>query len=147
MRTQLAADRVCLGKQRILLMDDDDSVREIAAQMLEFLGYEVDVARDGNQAVTRFKTARDQDESFDAVILDMSVPGGLGAPETVKRLEAIDPKVVALISSGYFNDPAMCEFKQHGFSGVLKKPFRIKALSGVLKQALDTKGLDKPTPC
>lgn len=120
------------SKPRILVMDDEESVCEIATQMLEYLGYQVEVAIDGDEAAFKYKEARDKEKPFDAVILDLTVPDGLGAAETVKKLESIDPDVVALISSGYFDDPAMCEFKDYGFSGAIQKPFRLKVLSGVL---------------
>ncbi len=124
------------AKQRILVMDDDEAVCEIATQMLDFLGYEVSVSMDGDEAVTRYQEAQDLGKPFDAVILDLTIPDGPGAEETVRRLEAIDPNVVALISSGYFDDPAMCQFQEHGFCGAITKPFRIKALSSVLKAAM-----------
>ncbi len=129
-------------RPRILVMDDEETVCEIASQMLEYLGYQVDVAPDGDQAAFMYQEARDQNRPFDAVILDLSVPDGAGAAETVKRLEAIDPNVKAFISSGYSNDPAMCQFQEHGFSGAIKKPFHLKSLSGLLDSIIGSKKTD-----
>ena len=124
------------SKQRILIMDDDEAVCEIATQMLKFIGYESAVSMDGDQAVAMYEEAREAGQPFAAVILDLTVPDGPGAEETVKRLEALDPNVVALISSGYFDDPAVSQFQEYGFSGAIIKPFRLKALASVLKAAL-----------
>ncbi len=126
-------------RPRILVMDDDDAVCEIAGQMLEFLGYDVAVALDGHQAEAMYRQALENGQPFAAVILDLTIPDGSGAAETVRRLEAMDPQVVALVSSGYFDDPAMLDYKDHGFSGAITKPFRMKILSGILKHALGNK--------
>ncbi|MBI9075043.1 MAG: response regulator [Desulfatibacillum sp.] len=124
------------AKQRILIMDDDEAVCEIASQMLKFIGFEAAVSMDGDEAISMYQEARNQGQPFAAVILDLTVPDGPGAEETVKRLTALDPNVVALISSGYFDDPAVSQFQEHGFSGAIAKPFRIKALASALKAAL-----------
>ncbi len=123
-------------KQRILIMDDDEAVCEIATQMLKFLGYESAVSMNGDEAVTMYKQAQEQGRPFAAVILDLTVPDGPGAEETIKRLEALDPNVTALISSGYFDEPAVAQFQDYGFSGAIIKPFRLKALGAVIKAAL-----------
>ena len=123
-------------RQRILIMDDDEAVCEIAVQMLKFLGYESAVSMNGDEAVAMYKEAQDQGVPFAAVILDLTVPDGPGAEETIKRLEALDPNVTALISSGYFDEPAVAQFQDYGFSGAIIKPFRLKALGAVIKTAL-----------
>ncbi|SHK56679.1 Response regulator receiver domain-containing protein [Desulfatibacillum alkenivorans DSM 16219] len=123
-------------KQRILIMDDDEAVCEIAVQMLKFLGYESAVSMNGDEAVAVYKEAQEQGRPFAAVILDLTVPDGPGAEETIKRLEALDPNVTALISSGYFDEPAVAQFQDYGFSGAIIKPFRLKALGAVIKAAL-----------
>jgi len=120
------------GRGRVLVMDDEDMVREVAGEMLTQLGYEVELAKDGAEAIKLYKQAIEAKEPYDAVILDLTVPGGMGGKEAIKRLLEIDPKVKAIVSSGYSNDPIMAEFKRYGFMGVVAKPYRIKDLSEVL---------------
>jgi len=109
------------GEGRILLMDDEENVRDVVSSMLEVLGYEVEVTKDGEEALRVYKSAMRSDKSFDAVILDLTVPGGMGGEETLRRLKDISPGVKAMASSGYANDPILSDFEKHGFSGALSK--------------------------
>ncbi len=121
-----------LGKGRILLMDDDDAVRCLTQELLEALGYEVQLAEDGSQATEQYVKANDLGTPFDVVILDLTIPGGMGGKETIRMLQNVDPDVKAIVSSGYSNDPIMASFEQYGFSGVLAKPYGLKEISSVL---------------
>ncbi len=127
---------LCTGRGRILLMDDDEPVRRAACRMLERLGYEVKQARDGAEALALYATAREAGTAFDAVILDLTVPGGAGGTETVRWLQEIEPRVKAIVSSGYSNDPVMADFRRYGFAGVVAKPYRIEELGETLQRVL-----------
>ena len=129
------ARRVSVGK-RVLFMDDDELIRELALQVLSLLGYEVVLARDGQEAVGLYMHAKGSSEAFDAVIMDLTVPGGLGGKEAVQLLHEADPNVRGIVSSGYSKDPVMDDFREYGFSGVVRKPYTVAELSRVLKEVL-----------
>jgi PAS domain S-box-containing protein len=124
------------GQGRILLMDDEPVVRQVVSRMLAALGFEVITAAEGSTALTLYREALAGDAPFDAVILDLTVPGGMGGAEAIGLLRAIDPNVKAIVSSGYSSDPVMSSYRSHGFSGVIAKPFRAGDLSSVLRQVL-----------
>ena len=131
------ADRsVVAGEGKILLMDDEEMIRDMASEMLSLLGYEVDVARDGEEAVELYRLAKDSDNPYAAVILDLTVPGGMGGRETIRKLMEIDPDIRAIVSSGYSDDPIMSDHKQHGFSGVVAKPYSAEELSRTLDSVI-----------
>ncbi|MFP4364360.1 MAG: response regulator, partial [Spirochaetia bacterium] len=125
------------GKGKILLMDDEDIVRKSVSRMLERLGYTVDLAFDGNEALNKYRKAIETDEKYDLVIMDLTIPGGMGGKEAIHLFHEIDPGVRAIVSSGYSNDPIMASCKDYGFCGVISKPFRLKDLSRVCKKILD----------
>ncbi len=120
------------GHGRILVMDDEDFIRELASVMLDKMGYEVTTAQDGQAAVNRYKEAMAAGHPFDAVILDLTVPGGMGGKETMRRLLSLDPNVRAVVSSGYSNDPVMANHAAYGFCGAVKKPYLVQELSQLL---------------
>nr|HID57889.1 PAS domain S-box protein [Desulfobacterales bacterium] len=124
------------GKGRILLMDDEEIVRDVACEMLKSLGYEVESAREGAEAIDLYKKARESGDRFDVVIMDLTVPGGMGGKEAVKELLEMDPGVRAIVSSGYSNDPVMSDFRKYGFKGVVAKPYRMKDLAEVLRRVI-----------
>jgi two-component system, cell cycle sensor histidine kinase and response regulator CckA len=125
------------GCGRILVMDDEEVVREIAQAMLEQLGYAVDCARDGAEAVALYQERKAAGVPYDAVVFDLTIPGGMGGQEAIGVLLKIDPAVRAIVSSGYSNDPVMANYRQYGFSAVLKKPYRLQEMSTILQQCLD----------
>ena len=127
------------GQGRILVMDDEEAIRSLVAMMLKPLGYEVTTAADGAEAVRLYETAFAEHRRFDAVILDLTVPGGRGGKEALQRLRALDPHVQAIVSSGYSEDPIMAQFKEHGFAGVVAKPYRVQEFSLTLQQVLKKK--------
>jgi len=123
-------------KKRVLVMDDEELVRLFAEKMLDKMGYEVVTVRDGQAAIRRYKGAREAGNPFAVVIMDLSVSDGLGGKETIAELRAYDPDVIAIISSGYLNDPVMTDFQDYGFKGRIAKPFDIQDLVRVLESCI-----------
>jgi PAS domain S-box-containing protein len=128
------------GKARILVMDDERPVKEVLGAILGHFGYEPDFARDGLEALEIYRAARDSGRPFDAVILDLTIPGGMGGKETIRRLLEIDPEVRAIVASGYSDDPVMADYRRYGFRGVVPKPFRFEELREVLERVLRPAG-------
>ena len=133
---EAAEERPFFGKGKILVMDDEEAVREVAGNMLKFLGYKVEFARDGIEAIELYKKAKESGKPFDAVILDLTVPGGMGGKEAFGKLLEIDPEVKAIVSSGYSNDPIMADYKEYGFRGVVAKPYKLRELSEELHRVI-----------
>jgi len=126
------------GERRILVMDDQELVRIIAGKMLSFMGFEVEFARHGVEAIDIYQRAQSDGTPFDCVILDLTIPWGLGAKETIIKLQEIDPEVKSIVSTGYSNDPSIYNYKEMGFKGVIKKPYELQELSTLLKNLLGT---------
>lgn len=124
------------GKGKILIMDDEDLIRDVAGEMLTSLGYEICGAKDGVEAIELYKKDRESGKPFDAVIMDLTVPGGMGGTEAIKRMLEIDPSVKAIVSSGYSNDMIMSEYKKYGFAAFIVKPYRFTELSKVVHQVV-----------
>jgi two-component system cell cycle sensor histidine kinase/response regulator CckA len=122
------------GRQgRILVMDDEEIIWDVAGQMLTHLGYETAFAVNGDEAIQIYQDARQQNHPFDAVILDLTIKGGMGGRETIIKLLEIDPLVKAFVSSGYSDDPVVTGFKAYGFTGVIVKPYNIQELGEALE--------------
>ncbi len=124
-----AKEKPVISKGRVLVMDDEEAVRDVMGNMLQHLGYEVEFARDGAEAIYLYKHATLDRDPFDAVILDLIIPGGMGGNETLKALLDIDPAVKAIVISGYSNDPIMTDFASYGFKGVISKPYKFEELN------------------
>ncbi len=122
--------------RRILVMDDEEMVCSILSKILGYLGYEVEIAADGTEALALYHQAMEQGRRFDVVIMDLTIPGGMGGQEAVGRLMAMDPTARAIVSSGYSSHQVMADYAQYGFAGVVVKPFRIDDLSRVLNEVL-----------
>ncbi len=129
------------GEAKILLMDDEDTIRIIDGEMLASFGYLVSLAKDGQEAVELYQKAMETGEPYDVVIMDLTIPGGLGGIETMAILRRIDPEIKAVISSGYASDPVMSEYAKYGFSGVVTKPYKFDELLEVLNKVIDRKQL------
>ena len=123
-------------KGKVLLMDDEQIILDVTQEVLKFLGYEVVFAREGQAAIDLYKKAKTAGIPFDLVILDLSVPEGMGGKETIGQLKAYDPGVKAIVSTGYSNDPAVLDFVRFGFSGKLAKPYKINDLKNILEQLI-----------
>jgi PAS domain S-box-containing protein len=129
--------QVLSGRGKILVMDDEELVRDLLKVMLGRLGYQVILAKNGEAAIDLFAGARDAGENFAAVILDLTVSGGMGGKAAIQQLLKLDPGVKAIVSSGYSDDPVMADFEKYGFSDVITKPYRIAELSRVLNRVLN----------
>jgi CheY-like chemotaxis protein len=130
------------GRGRILVMDDEVMIRDLTGHILRRAGYEVAFAADGAEALALYVNGRDAGQPFDGVIMDLTIPGGMGGKEAIKRLRDIDPHVKAIVSSGYSNDPVMANFREYGFSGCVAKPYKIEELHQALHKMLCA---EKPT--
>jgi len=122
--------------KRVLVMDDEEMLRKLARQMLERMGYAVETVKDGVEAIKAYQKQKDRGESFDAVILDLTIKGGMGGEQTIGKLLRIDPHVKAIVNSGYFNDPIMSDFRKYGFMGAMAKPYEKKVLEEALENLL-----------
>ena len=123
-------------KAKVLVMDDEEIVRKVAGNLLEHLGHEVTFARDGKEAITLYKRSKKTKRPFDLLILDLTVPDGMGGKKTLEKLLDFDPDVKAIISTGYSNDPVLSDYKNIGFKGFIIKPYKIDQLSDILKKVL-----------
>jgi len=122
---------------RVLVMDDEATILSVVRRMLERLGCEVTTAPNGDVALARYGEALDAGEPFDVVLLDLTVPGGMGGQDTLRLMRELDPDVRAIVCSGYSNDPVMAEFREKGFSGVIVKPFPMEDLAAVVGSVLE----------
>ena len=120
-----------------LIMDDDETVQTVLQSMLEVLGHSVAIAGNGKEAVSLYRERFSSPEPFDLVIVDLTVPGGMGGKETMEELLKINPKVRGIVSSGYSNDPVMASYRNHGFSGAVTKPYVLQELAAAIEMALD----------
>jgi len=121
---------------KILLMDDERMLRDMAKLMLDAIGYEIAVAADGDTTVSLYKQALEAGQPFHAVILDLTIPGGIGGKEVVKILQELDPELKAIVSSGYADDPVVSDYQQHGFIDALSKPYDMQELQNMLTRVL-----------
>jgi CheY-like chemotaxis protein/nitrogen-specific signal transduction histidine kinase len=117
----------------VLVMDDDEMILDLAEKMLHLLGYRVTTCASGEEAVRQYKTAQGSGMPFDVVIMDLTVPGGMGGRETAEMIRAFDPGARLIVSSGYSNDPIMAHYEEYGFCGAMVKPYRINELMEALR--------------
>ena len=127
---------VLAGSSKILVMDDEELIREVATDILDYLGYSAVACPDGKTAIELYRNAMTAGEPFAAVLMDLTIPGGMGGQETMRRLREIDPAVVGIVSSGYCSDPVLSNYKHYGFSGIVEKPYAPNVLGKVLNDLL-----------
>ena len=120
----------------ILIMDDDPGVRGVLTGMLEILGHSIEECENGAEAISFYEKQMSSDKPFDIVIMDLTIPGGMGGEEAIKYLLEIDPEIKAIVSSGYSNNPVISNFSNYGFSGRLKKPFKVATLKREINSVL-----------
>ncbi len=143
-REEVVENESLIGRGRILVMDDEQIIRDLLQEMLRRLGYEAAFAREGAEAIALYRQARESGTPFDLVVMDLTVPGGMGGKEAILHLREIDPEVKAIVSSGYSNDPLAAAFLKYGFSDFIAKPFKLDDLGKVLKRVIHRK--NEPTP-
>lgn len=124
------------GKGKILVMDDEQMVRDMAGKVLAYIGYDADFAQNGQEAINLYSEAMQTDRPYDAVIMDLTIPGGMGGKEAVREILKINGSAKVIVSSGYAQDPIMADYKSHGFGAVLTKPYSIENLSQTLHDLL-----------
>lgn len=120
----------------LLVMDDEEMIRKMTTSLLEDLGYKVMTCENGTEAILRYKAARESGVPFLAVILDLTIPGGMGGKETAQQILALDPKACLIVSSGYSNDPIMSDYRSYGFAGAVAKPYNIVEFGQLLSAVL-----------
>ncbi|MEW5804297.1 MAG: response regulator [bacterium] len=125
------------GEGKILVMEDEEMLRRYLYSLLSSLGYEVVCIGNGDEAIKSYQDALKAGHPFDAVIMDLTIPGGMGGDVAIQKLIEIDPGTKAIVSSGYSTDPIMTDFRQHGFKGCIPKPYDIQTLSRVLHEVVD----------
>ncbi|WP_447971782.1 PAS domain-containing hybrid sensor histidine kinase/response regulator [Nitrospira sp. M1] len=130
--------QIRIGHGNILIMDDDAPIRKVLSEMLEVCGYSQKTATNGEETLAVFAHAQEQGTPFDAVILDLTIPGEMGGRIVIQKLLKIAPSVKAIVVSGYSNDPVLSNFQEYGFHGRISKPFRLGEVSEVLHSVLSS---------
>jgi len=133
---EVVEDSIIEQTTRILVMDDEEMICKFLTEILEGYGLSVSIALDGKQAIEIYKQSLVEGNPFDAIILDLTIPEGMGGKEAVKELLKIDPKVKCIVSSGYSNDPVMANYDEYGFKANMTKPYFPNKLLEVLSQVL-----------
>lgn len=136
MQVQPQKNNLQQGSGTVMIMDDEECLLELTQQVLNHLGYQAVTARNGAEAVERYRELQQKGETLDAVIMDLTIPGGMGGKEAVQTILEIDPQAKVIASSGYSSDPIMCNFREYGFSGAICKPFRIETLAQLLAEVI-----------
>lgn len=121
---------------KVIVMDDDETVRDVAKAMLTELGHETLLAIDGEETINLYKEAAKSTEPVDIIVMDLTIPGGMGGKEAVQKILAIDPDAKVIVSSGYANDSTMASYKEHGFCCAVSKPYKLGELADVIAEAL-----------
>lgn len=117
----------------ILVMDDEEIIRNLSSELLELIGYQVFTCRNGTEAIEMYKTAQELNKPFSAAILDLSIPGGMGGKDAARKILSFDPKARLIVSSGYCNDPVMAEYEKYGFIAAVSKPYTAEKIIKTLE--------------
>jgi len=132
----IVEERPYSGKRKILFMDDQPYIRRMVAIMLTYLGYEVEFAQNGSEAIKTYKKAKESGQPFDVVILDLTIRPGMRSECAIGKLIEIDPDVKAIITSGYSDEAIISDYRRYGFCGSVKKPYTINELNGTLSRVI-----------
>jgi len=119
---------------RILIMDDEEYIRETFGELLKRMGCDIVYAHEGNELLETLKTARSEGHRFNAVIMDLTIPGGMGGKETISELRKVDKEIKAFVASGYADDPIMANPEEYGFTDRIAKPFRNSELKTLMEK-------------
>jgi CheY-like chemotaxis protein len=120
----------------VLLMDDEECILEAYGRLLELKGYTVLTARDGNEAIRLYGSAFSDHRKIDVLVIDLTIPHGMGGIETINLLKKIDPDVRALVSSGLSQDPILTDYSLYGFVGAIPKPYSWKDLLSAIERVI-----------
>ena len=132
-----AEDELIPGTSRVLVMDDDEVVRTVVIRLLARNGYRVESAFHGREAIEKYRSAMEEGDPFDVVIMDLTVAGGMGGKDAVKGILEEDPDAKVIVFSGYSNDPVLANYREYGFSGVISKPFSIEEFSRIVNRIIN----------
>jgi PAS domain S-box-containing protein len=121
---------------RVLFMDDEEPILKMAEKLMRRMGLHFESVADGRAAIERYRAAKESGKPFDLVVMDLTIPGGMGGREAISVLRAYDPRVRAIVSSGYSSDLAMSDFRKHGFRGMVAKPYDVSELASVIRSVL-----------
>ncbi len=135
-RSDEAPTQLCAYPCRILVMDDEEPVRGVVEDMLREMGHQVLLAKDGNEAIAMYQVSLEKAESIDMIIMDLTVPGGMGGEEAVKEILQLNPDAKVVVSSGYFNNPVMENYRDYGFCAAIIKPFIFQDLVKIIGELL-----------
>ncbi|MEQ8187388.1 MAG: PAS domain S-box protein [Candidatus Eremiobacterota bacterium] len=138
MTVERQKDNIVTGKGKVLLLDDEDTVRTVTGKILHRLGYNVEFARNGAEAIEMYKKAKENGMPFDSVIMDLTIPGGIGGKEAIQDLVLFDPEIKAIVSSGYTTDSIVSDYRKYGFSAFIAKPYKLSELSETLHDVINT---------
>ena len=133
-------DKFMKGSGKVLVMDDEEDMRRTTGDMLARMGYTVEYADEGGEACAKYRMARESGTPFDAVIMDLTIPSGMGGKEAVRKLLEIDPAARVIVSSGYSEDPVMADCRSYGFQGAVSKPYRMRELSEAVAKVMSAEG-------
>jgi len=129
-------DAGAIASGRVLVLDDEEDIRELLGMILVRFGYVVEFSEDGAETIAMYRGAMGSDHAFDVVIVDLTIPGGVGGGDVIRELTQIDPDVRAIVSSGYANDPMMLDYRKYGFSGAISKPYEVKDLIRTVRELI-----------
>ncbi|MGE3616994.1 MAG: tetratricopeptide repeat protein [Gemmatimonadales bacterium] len=129
------------GSGRVLVLDDEPLVRSLLERMLTDWGYEVDAVAEGRAAVERYQAAHRKGTPYDLLIMDLTIPGGMGGRQAMAEILAVDPAARAIVASGYSDDPTMAHHQEAGFAAALAKPFRPADLARTVRSVLGRSAL------
>ncbi len=121
---------------RILILDDEKLILDTLSEMLSLMGYEVDTALEGLEAVEKYRKALEKGKPFDLIIMDLTIPGGIGGKEAIQEILKIDPQAKAVVSTGYSSNQIISHYQEYGFKGVLKKPYCLDELKQLLERLI-----------
>jgi CheY-like chemotaxis protein len=121
---------------RVLIMDDEESILDVTSEILRVFGYDVGVATTGEEALEKYRDAMEEGRRYDLVIMDLTVPMGMGGGEAIKELLKIDPSVKAIVSTGLVDEPLVQSYRDYGFVDILPKPYRMQDLERIVRTAL-----------
>ena len=120
-------------------MDDEKMIREVMTESLKDAGFEVETAEDGKEAIQKYAHAMHERKPFDLLLMDLTIPGGMGGKDAIQKILTIDPQAKAIVSSGYAGDPVMANYIEYGFKAVAVKPYPMNKLLETVREVLADK--------